>query len=60
MDNGTRLVIFSGELPIITTTQESDQLWHIRHRDGRHVAAADRGDAVERLMIMFQDDVPSR
>jgi hypothetical protein len=43
-------VIFSGDQPVITTTRETDQQWHIRHRDGRHVAVADRIEVIGRLI----------
>jgi hypothetical protein len=58
MDNGVRLVIFSGDQPVITTTLENDQRWHIRHRDGRHVAVDDRVEVIERLIQMFTEDIP--
>jgi hypothetical protein len=59
MDNGVRLVIFSGDQPVITTTLENDQRWHIRHRDGRHVAVDDRVEVIERLIHMFTEDIPA-
>ena len=59
MDTSTRPVIFSGDQPVITTTRETDQQWHIRHRDGRHVAVADRVEVIERLIRMFTEDIPA-
>jgi hypothetical protein len=57
--NGIRLVIFSGDQPVIAATRETDEQWHIRHRDGRHVAVADRVEVIERLIHMFTEDVPA-
>jgi hypothetical protein len=57
MDNGVRLVIFSGDQPVITTTLENDQRWHIRHRDGRQVAVDDRVEVMERLIYMSTEDI---